>query len=216
MGRILSKAMRGAAQAGVPMLMEKHRSDLLAIRDKRLQQYQTSERLGSEKFQAAENEKDRKAKLEAVKNKGTATGKVPEYEKVLTRMASETQNSSLGDAFQFEDNKADIRAELAKRSVEIYKSMDNPDTTVAHEMALKELREKQAKPTEDEALAQAKSEAGDRTKWTKSEKEEFDGLSKKQWITNRAQQILKDAGVEVDEEPNPFDLFDKPAGSGAL
>lgn len=211
----LRRGIAGAAQAGAALSMEQHRANIMAKRDQRLQEYDqqsqqqrqaygTSERVAGQEFSAGENEKTRAQQLDlqALKNQKTtaeAAGKVPEYEKVLRKMSAETYNSSLGDAFNFEGDNADKAALLAQRSVEIYKGMEAPDTTVAYKQALDELRQQESQQSEDEIRSQpsedeirsirsqVEKEAKDKAGFFSSDQSDF-GMPRTDWINQQVQQ----------------------------
>lgn len=208
MGRAFQKAMRGAATVAVPALLNEHQARIQTMRETRLQSYQTQARQDSQEFQAGENQKNRDHQMEMLQIKGEqaaskpgAEGKVPEYEKVLRKMSAETFNSSLGDSFNFEGDNADKAAQLAQRSVEIYKTMEKPDTTVAYNKALKELRnlESQENANED-ALSKAEQEAEERDGFFG---DGFGNLTKEQWTQKRHREL---SGGESPK--NFFDQFD--------
>lgn len=197
---MIGKAMRGLA-ATTPFLLEQHRANIQAKRDEKLNQYRnidvkqqqdfrTAEREASQEFQASENEKNRQLNL--YKAGATSSGKVPEYEKILRRMSAETFNSSLGDSFNFEGDNADKAATLAQRSVQIYKGMENPDTTVAYKQALDELRTQESLPSQEDIRSQVESEASDKAGYLRSDKKDF-GMPREDWINQETQKRFQES-----------------------
>lgn len=74
MAGMIAKALRGAAEAGVPMALEQHRANLQAMRDKRLQQYDSGVRQDERSYRAEQAEMDRAHDLEKIDAAGKSKG----------------------------------------------------------------------------------------------------------------------------------------------